>query len=55
MFLDASRRPHLAARIATALALAAITAAVLACSPPRDAAPATPQSTIAVTAVPSAA
>jgi hypothetical protein len=55
MSLDASRRPHLAARIATSLALTAIAAAVLACTPPRDNAPATPQSTIAVTAVLSAA
>jgi hypothetical protein len=54
MSLDASRRPHLAARFATGLALAAIAAAVLACSPPRGN-PATPQTTIAVIAVPSAA
>jgi hypothetical protein len=54
MSLDASRRPHLAARIATSLALTAIAAAVLACTPPRDTTP-TPQSTIAVTAVLSAA
>ena len=44
---DASRRPHRPGLIA-AVVVAAIAVVVLACTPPRDSAPATPQSTIAL-------
>jgi hypothetical protein len=46
MAFDACRS-HLATAIATAFTLAAIAAVLLACSPPRDANPPTPQSTTA--------
>ena len=51
MITDAFRRSHHPARIGAALTIAAIAVVVMACTPPRDGTPATPQTTIAVLAV----
>ena len=47
MFPDASRRPHISTALVAVVALAAVAAATLACTPPRDGAP-TPKATIAM-------
>jgi hypothetical protein len=51
MITDALRRSHHPARIGAAFTIAALAFIVLACTPPRDGTPATPQTTIAVLAV----
>jgi hypothetical protein len=51
MAFDASPRWQLFPAIATAFTIAAIAIVLLACSPPRDANPPTPQSTIAAIAL----
>jgi hypothetical protein len=51
MSVDAFRRPHVSTAIVSVVALTTIAAAVMACMPPRDSAPATPKSTIATIVV----
>ena len=50
MFPDASRRSHISTPLMAVVALAAIAAAAMACTPPREGAP-TPKATIAVMAL----